>query len=289
MAYKVFNKSRSNLLNMILNHKLDMSLCSPWLNEKHHNSHELSSYFDQQCVSIMVPRQKPINVAAIIFLSLKMHTWLYFGITFVSIVGVLTGISKIGLRIEIFEKRSLPFRDLSTACIEAISTATSHGVSKFPSQTSIRYVIFSWIIFSFVFGILYSSGYVSLMTTLPLTKPINTLEEFVKSDLKLAKLSNYTAFQIELKSFNESIYTDLANKIVKENSKSERLRNIYSGQYGYIATKLSNQYIANIPLRRNINRVPLRLMKTCLTKHYTTFAFQPQSAWTEFFSIKLKR
>lgn len=177
VKYTVYNKSWNRVLRSIHHDENHMVLCSIWMTESHHNRYALSSYFDQQCLTIMVPRQKPINVAAVIYLSLQTNVWLYFGISFISIVFVLTGISKLGIKLKMYDKQKLPFRYFSTACTEVINTATEHGMKYFPLQTPIKFAILSWILFSLLFGVFYSSGFMSLLTTPPMTKAIDTGKE----------------------------------------------------------------------------------------------------------------
>lgn len=311
VEYTVYNKSWRRALGTIHRDENHMILCSIWLTETNYNAYALSSYFDQQCLTIMVPRQKPINVAAVIYLSLQANVWLYFGISFISIVFVLTGISKLGIKLKMYDTQKLPFRSMSNACIEVINTATEHGMKYFPSQTPIKFAILGWILFSLLFGVFYSSGFMSLLTTPPMTKAIDTgnekkllifcmviniiviflniVDDFIKYRLHLGEINNIEPLQKHLRWYNSSTYSTLANRIKYEESSQIRLRNIKSGKFGYIVTKLSNQYISNIPLKNSTKVIPMRLMKTCLLKYFSTLAFAPQSPYCSYFSNKLQR
>lgn len=289
VEYNVYNKNWINVLNTVHEHENDMALCSIWLTERNHNSFSLSSYFDQQCLTMMVPRQKAINAAAVIYLSLKSSIWLYFGIAFVSIAFVLVGITKIGIHYKMYEPKNLPFRTLSNAFLEVVNIMTSHGMTHFPLQISIKFAILSWFIFSLLFGVIYSSGYVSLITRPPLIKPIDSVEDFVKRKLKVGELEDITPLQKQLMFYNYSVYTALAKRVKHEDTTQIRLQHIQSGKYGYMVTKLSNHYITNVPLRDSIKIIPMRLMKSCLMKFFSTLAFAPQSPYCSFFSRKLAR
>lgn len=177
IEYTVYNKSWTKALGSIHRNENHMVLCAIWLTKTNYRNYALSSYFDQQCLTIMVPRQKPINVAAVIYLSLQPNVWLYFGISFISIVFVLTGISKLGIKLKMYDTQKLPFRSISKACIEVINTATEHGMKTFPSQTPIKFAILGWILFTLLFGVFYSTGFMSLLTTPPMTKAIDTGNE----------------------------------------------------------------------------------------------------------------
>lgn len=115
------------------------------------------------------------------------------------------------------------------------------------------------------------------------------MDDFIKYRLHLGEINNIEPLQKHLMTFNHSTYTTLASRIKYEESSQIRLRNIKSGKFGYIVTKLSNQYIANIPLRNSTKIIPMRLMKTCLLKYFSTLACAPQSPYCSYFSYKLQR
>lgn len=73
IQYNIHNHSYTSLLESVKQHKNDLALCSIWLTDSNYDSFSLSSYFDQQCLTIMVPRQTIINVAAVIYLSVSKH------------------------------------------------------------------------------------------------------------------------------------------------------------------------------------------------------------------------
>lgn len=289
VQYNVYNKNWSHVLKTIRKHKNDMALCSIWLTEYNYNSYSLTTYFDQQCLTMMVPRQKPINAAAVIYLSLKSNIWLYFGIAFVSIAFVLVGITKMEIYFEFYNSKNLPFRTLSDAFLEVVNIMTSHGMTHFPLQTSIKFAILSWFVFSLLFGTIYSSGYVSLVTRPPLDKPIDSIEDFIERELKVGELESITPLQKQLMFYNLSVYTTLAKRVKHEESTEKRLKHINTGKYGYIVTKLSNQYIANVPLKNESKMIPMRIMKSCLMKYFSTLAFAPQSPYCPYFTRKLER
>lgn len=280
------------MLQSVLSYDNDVALCQIWFTERNFNTYKLSKYLDLQCLTIMVPRRTTIDIARIIYLPLTIDMWFGVAIAFISIVLILYAISKWGMRLRIYEPRYLPFRHLSTAYIEVINIATSHGVTNFPLQTSIKFVVLSWLLFSFILDATYSSRYVSLMISTPLTKAIDTVEEFLESPLKLGEMTNDFSLvnqQSDLHFCNDSICLQLAKRVVFEKTIEDRIQNIESKQYGYIVTRLSNDYVANVPLRNVFNRVPLRLMRGCFMKYFTALAFSPWSPWSRFFSYKLNR
>lgn len=288
----IYDGNWTQVLETVVKYENDVALCAVWLNERTFNAYDLSRYLDQQCLTMMVPRQKSINIAKIIYLPLSLDMWCGFAIAFVSIAMILYAFSKLGVRLQIYDPRCLPYRELSTAFQEIVNIVTSHGVYNFPSQSSIKMVILSWLIFSFLLDVIYSSRYVSLMISTPLTKAIDTIEEFLKSPLQIGEMLQYFSIanqQSDLKFCNDSICTELAKRIKYEESIKERIQNVQSGRFGYIVTKLSNEYIANVPLTNTLETIPMRLMKGCLMKYFTTLAFSPWSPYVRYFSYKLTR
>lgn len=282
----------SQTLDSVRKLENDVALCAIWLTQHNFITYDLSNIIDQQCLTLMVPRQKPINIARIIYLPLSPGMWSTVAIAFVGVILFLYGLSKWGIQLRMYDPRQLPYRRFSTAYIEVVNILTSHGAPNFPLQSPIKFAILSWLIFSFVLGIIYSSRYVSLMVSTPLTKSIDTVEDFLKSPLKIGEMIEEFSLanqQNDLKFCDNAVCAELYKRIVYEKSNKERIRNIRSGQFGYIVTRLSNHYIANVPLINRFETVPLRLMKGCFMKYYTKLAFKPWSPYTKFFSDKLDR
>lgn len=288
MKYTIYSNA-SDAFESVQNHENEMTLCSVWLTETNHQLYALTSYLDEQCLTLLVPRQKTINLAAIIFLSLNLNIWISFGCAFVCIIVALTIITRLGIRLRLYKLSEMPFRHWSTAFIAAINTTTAHGVHRFPSQTSIKFAVVGWIIFTFLFSVIYTSGYVSLFTYPPRTEPIESAEQLMETDLKIVKQSYYTALEEQGIIDQNPIYKALANRFQKEHSAAETLRLVENGECAFSVAKLSNQYIANIPLRNMTSLLPMQLMKKCIVHFFVGLAFAPHSPYNDYFTYKLQR
>lgn len=265
-----------------------MALCSIWMSQFNHKRYDLSTYYGSQCLTMMVPRPKYINEASIIYLSLKSKLWFYFGSAFAAIICMLIAISKIGISTKLYKRRDVPFHNFTKTVTEVVNIATSHGLTKFPAQTPIKFVILAWFIFSLLFGVIYSCGYVSLLTTPPLSQPIDTVDEFLENGLLWGEFDGNSKPIRTIRKYNSTLYTNLVNSIVKEHSWQEREDHIKGGEYGYMVTKISDKYLANLPWENITAKYPLRVMRSCISSYFTGLAFQLRSPYRDFFSYKLQ-
>lgn len=135
---------------------------------------------------------------------------------------------------------------------------------------------------------IHTSGFSSLLASPPLTPPINNVDDFANQNLRLGEIDFFDIQRLQ-KQFLQYNYSKLINRIEYEGSLSDRQRHVKSGDFGYIVTKFSNQYITDIPLRNMTKIIPMRLMKTCFNRLYSTFAFPRQSPYCPYFSAKLSR
>lgn len=133
---------------------------------------------------------------------------------------------------------------------------------------------------------IYSSGYVSLMTSPPLTKTIESIEDFVEQGLSWGERGSTRSTKIDQLSRGLPIYAKAAEQVVLESSEEERMRNIHSGKFVYFVKISSNKFITDLPSNTTLE-LPLRVMKTCMINYYSTLGFPKQSPYREYFSRKL--
>lgn len=127
------------------------------------------------------------------------------------------------------------------------------------------------------------------MTSAPLTKPIDSIEEFVEQGLKWGVLGNTRTTKADQLGHGVPIFTKAAERIVPESSVEERVQNIYSGKFAYFVKILSNKFITEFPTNSTNTSLPLRVMKNCMIHYYTTLGFPKQSPYRDYFSEKLAR
>lgn len=285
IEFIIFN-GRSNMMDHLTSRYIDMSTCSLWLNYNNHRKYDLVAYFDRQCVTLMVPKQRFLY-GSNIYLSLRNNIWLSVGVSFAGIALTLIGISRLSVRWRIYRPKQVPYRHIGIAIMEIVNVATSHGMNHISLQTSIRFALSGWIIFSLYFSTIYSTGYMSILAAPPTSAPVNTVEEFVGRGLIWASYDDKQKVIDALLEYNQTEYKRLVDSRTIEKTPEKRLRHIHKNKYGYLVAQLSNYYIYDVPMGNATDMFPLRLMNECMLNMFTVFGFQPNSPYARYFSDKL--
>lgn len=279
--------SRSIMMQQLNSRKIDMSTCSLWLKYDNYLQFDLVSYFDRQCITLMVPKQQYLFSAANIYLSLGNSIWLSVAISFIGITVALVVISRLSVNLNIHQPQKMPYHKIGIAVMEMINVATSHGMSHMSVQTSIRFALSGWIIFSLYFSTIYSTGYMSILAAPPTTAPINTVDDFIGRGLIWAGYDTRKRIIAGLLAYNQTVYRKLVESRKIEISPEKRVRNVNKQKYGYMITQFSNYYLSEIPLGNETDKFPLRLMNQCIFNYFTVFAFQANSPYTRYFNEKI--
>lgn len=117
----------------------DMAMCSIWLIEKYYKSYDLTTFYDQNCATFLVPKPQKLNEASAIYKALDTSVWLLFLFFFLLSSILLNIISKMEKRL--YERNSL-YTDFTRAIMETLNTATSHSVHRFTNvQMSIKILL----------------------------------------------------------------------------------------------------------------------------------------------------
>lgn len=287
IEFIIFSR-RSDMMDHLTSRYIDMSTCSLWLTYNNHRKYDLVSYFDRQCITLMVPKQRYVY-GSNIYLSLRNNIWLSVAISFIGIVLTLIIISRVSIYLKIHSSKQVPYRDIGIAIMEIVNVATSHGMNHISLQTSIRLALSGWIIFSLLFSTIYSTGYMSILAAPQTSAPINTIEEFVARGLSWASYDPKRKVVEAFLDYNQTVYTRLINGRTIEKSPEKRLRHIHKKKYGYMVAQLSNYYIYDVPMAVGnwTDMFPLRLMNQCMMNVFTVFGFQPNSPYAKYFSNKL--
>lgn len=115
----------------------EMVMCGIWLDSIHSNK-DLTSYFDYNCNTWIAPKPKKLDPAALIYLALSAPVWVVYISCFGFTVILLTIISKIE---EDIKETKIVSSHFGRSLLEAINTATSHGVNNFPKQISVQILL----------------------------------------------------------------------------------------------------------------------------------------------------
>lgn len=120
----------------------DLAMCSVWMTVNHNIKFDLSAFFDHQCITFLVPKPMPLNEALNIYLSLNSEVWLYFLLSTIGFILLLSGISRMGsFLFGVRQWNDRGWNDLSVSAINAVNMATAHGVARFPHRHTVKILL----------------------------------------------------------------------------------------------------------------------------------------------------
>lgn len=128
----------SIIMNDLSNRSSDLAMCSIWLLTKYYQSYDLTTFYDQPCLTFLVPKPKKLNEATSIYTALSTNVWMMFLCFFLLSSLLLNFFSKMEKRL--FRRHS-QYTDFSSALLETINTVTSHSVHRFPSSGPVKILL----------------------------------------------------------------------------------------------------------------------------------------------------
>lgn len=134
--------------NHLINNTADIGLCSMWITQDHFARFDMSTYFDFQCITLLVPKPVPMNEATFVYKSLTGPVWIYFSMTFIGMGLLLNYFTKLGLRLGLYENLhgSTVYVDLTRSFLEIINTVSAHGAKTYLQFVSFRLIILRYFI-----------------------------------------------------------------------------------------------------------------------------------------------
>lgn len=132
------------IMTDIADNLTDMGICSMWMNAKRADQFDLSTFYDFQCIKLLVPRPTRLNAASAIYRTFAVDVWCVF-LFFCLITGLLLmSLSRIDYTIIYCDKaaRAVPkYNNFTRAIMEIMNIATGHGVNKIPTQHSLNVLL----------------------------------------------------------------------------------------------------------------------------------------------------
>lgn len=167
----------------------------------------------------------------------------------------------------------------------------------------------SWIIFSLLLGVCYSSGYTSLFSQPRFDKLINTVDDFVRRGITVVSTNRRNTIlflniskllEVHWGYFNAANdyvatlpqskvkkYRDILNYSTLE-TLPERIHRARTIKNYALPVRALNNYVTDITYMMD-DALKRRLMKECVQINYSVFVLQKFSPFTDFFSEKMKR
>lgn len=179
------------------NQESDLAMCSVWLNEKSNTYLDVTSYINYECATFLVPKPETLNPATYLYKSTGVEVGWSVLISMIATSIILTVIARTGRKLMNKSWADLVYVSLSRSSIDTFGIVTSQSLVKFPKETSMKSLILrslirllntetfinlftsSWSITSLLVGVVFGTGYTSLLTKPPLSKPIDTIVDFL--------------------------------------------------------------------------------------------------------------
>lgn len=125
----------------VLSGQADIAMGSIWMLLDRHRKFDLTSYFDIQCTTYLVPRPEIANAATNIYLCMSWKVWAALMISFCAIGVILTGLSWINSHLRNDGLQNVLYQDLNRSFLDILSILTGHGVKRFYQSSAINCVL----------------------------------------------------------------------------------------------------------------------------------------------------
>ncbi|XP_059610787.1 uncharacterized protein LOC132264521 [Phlebotomus argentipes] len=274
--------SWDEILMDLTQQRSQVAMCALWLIEKTDTNFDLSWPYEQQCITLLVPRGRRIPRNRYIYLAMNERVWTLYLILTLFICLLVYFLITFNTN----NSLALQFNLLIESTMKVLSIATQHGVTRFPRRFSAKILLISWFFFCLLITAIYSTGLTSILTTSLFHKPIDRVRHVINKQLKWGDTFG-TYLHAELLKSGSPQYANLADLLIDPDSEeTEQL--IEARKYAQVVAVLSTKFIVGADRFENIS-ARYRLMDSCIYKFYTVFAFQKNSPYAPFFSQEVSK
>ena len=129
-----------NNLDDVVGGKSDMGLCSIWLHFGHAKEFDLTTYLNNECTTLLLPRPRLLNVGGSLYLTLHPSVWIIFVSCFLLTSALLTLLSNIGISQMEKPKSKQAYRHWARSIFEVLNATTSHS-ARMSLQASVNVLV----------------------------------------------------------------------------------------------------------------------------------------------------
>lgn len=122
----------------MLSNLADMAMGSIWMLLDRHRKLDLTSYFDIQCTTFLVPKPDIVSAATYIYLCMSWKVWTVLLISFCTIGLILTGLSLANAHFQNDGIQDVVYHDLNRSFLDLLLILTGHGVKRFYQSSAIN-------------------------------------------------------------------------------------------------------------------------------------------------------
>lgn len=122
----------------VLTDVADFAMGSIWMLLDRHRKFDLTSYFDIQCTTYLVPKPEMVNAATYIYLCMTWEVWTALAISFCTIGVILTAMSWANAHLRYDGMQNAVCHDLDRVFLDMLSILTGHGIKRFYQSSGIN-------------------------------------------------------------------------------------------------------------------------------------------------------
>lgn len=122
----------------VLSDQADFAMGSIWMLLDRHRLFDLTSYFDIQCTTYLVPKPEIVNAATYIYLCMSWKVWTVLLLSFCTIGLILTALSWTNVRLRNDGPQSVEYHDLNRSFLDLFLILTGHGVKRFHQSSAVN-------------------------------------------------------------------------------------------------------------------------------------------------------
>lgn len=260
-------------LDVLLEGKADMAMCSMWFNSLVTLVPNVTfTYpFMSTCVTLLVPKPQLLPDISYVFQPVQLNLW----------ISCIVLIPLMSFVIQVFSKNS----DFASPTFNSIRILTLGSLTTppAPDQQALRFILASFSVTSLLLSTAYAAGFISLLTYPRLVKPISYAEDVVQMEVKIdAEVPDVAQLADFFRKFENRNMQRMAELMVS--SMLEEYRGLDTKDFARIVKLIGGKYVSDTDAFDNYKRTHLRLLKECLFEAYNSFVLRKESRYVAFFN-----
>ncbi|XP_021936011.1 glutamate receptor ionotropic, kainate 2-like [Zootermopsis nevadensis] len=242
----------------------------------------MSAPWTRQKGTFLVPKSRPLTPAMMLYLPLKLWTWVVLLHVTLIFVLILYGISRM-----LPSGEGCQYHSLCICLLDTFRMLMLNSCPRFPQQAAMRYLLTSWAFFSLLTMTTYSTGYTSLFTFPPYSPPINTVDDLLYQGIYWGERSN--DFKLLFIDVGNPKLAEFGKRFKPEISVLDREKRILQGQYAVFTKTMSSTFVTETETLSHKARQKLRIMKEPVFTFYVAIGLCPNSPFKSHIDSTITR
>lgn len=269
-------------LDYVKEKKVNVAVGSHWIIKINRGEIDHTYPYSESCLSLLIPKPNLLSRVCFVFHPLQLTLW--ESIAAILLLNMLICYILSGKII----KLNYTIEDPIKIYLYLLQVATLNSLNRFVHiKGPFKIIIVSWSVVCLLLSTAYSGGFTSSLTYPRLSKPINTLQDLIDSNIRIVtfpgdiKNDFATSSNRLLRRLSDSINFSEDSKDINEK--------LETGNYATKVVILGKNSLMEIEYLNEYNRRRLRVMKDCFSQYSVVMALSKNSPFTEVFNKELSR